>query len=165
MKESLFIKLVKYFYGISKPFDEFARDVINDAGNKIAIGLMVYLLMSAYALMVLISWFSPMNVVNGLIIADTFVYLIASAYMSRIIRKNKLDRYEFDNEEERKIYGKRFIISRIFTTVLTLSLAMYPISVWFRYLGMSESIWPSFIGCFIGILVAIYTQYCRLFKK
>ena len=126
---------------------------------------MVYLLMSAYALMVLISWFSPMNVVNGLIIADTFVYLIASEYMSIIIIKNKLDRYEFDNEEERKIYGKRFIISRIFTTVLTLSLAMYPISVWFRYLGMSESILPSFIGCFIGILVAIYTQYCRQFKK
>ncbi|MCL8496177.1 hypothetical protein M9195_06800, partial [Apilactobacillus sp. F1] len=123
------------------------------------------LLMSAYALMVLISWFSPMNVVNGLIIADTFVYLMASAYISRIIRKNKLDRYEFDNEEERKIYGKRFIISRIFTTVLTLSLAMYPISVWFRYLGMSESIFPSFIGCFIGILLAIYTQYCRQFKK
>ena len=165
MKESLFIKIVKNFYGISKPFDEFARDVINDAGNKIAIWLMVYLLVSAYALMVLINWFSPMNVVNGLIIADTFVYFIASAYMGRIIRKNKLDRYEFDNEEERKIYGKRFIISRIFTTVVTLSLAMYPISVWFRYLGMSESIWPSFIGCFIGILVAIYTQYCRLFKK
>ncbi len=165
MKESLFIKIVKNFYGISKPFDEFARDVINDAGNKIAIWLMVYLLVSAYALMVLINWFSPMNVVNGLIIADTFVYFIASAYMGRIIRKNKLDRYEFDNEEERKIYGKRFIISRLLTTVVTLSLAMYPISVWFRYLGMSESIWPTFIGCFIGILVAIYTQYCRLFKK
>ena len=77
MKESLFIKIVKNFYGISKPFDEFARDVINDAGNKIAIWLMVYLLVSAYALMVLINWFSPMNVVNGLIIADTFVYFIA----------------------------------------------------------------------------------------
>ena len=161
MKESLFIKLVKNFYGISQPFDEFAREVINDAGNKIAIWLMEYLLISAYALMVLISWFSPMNVVSGVIIADIFVYFIASSYMDRIIRKNKLDRYEFDNEEERKIYGKRFIISRIFTTVLTLSLAMYPISVWFRYLGMSESIWPTFIGC----LMAIYTQYCRQFKK
>lgn len=165
MKESLFIKLVKYFYGISKPFDEFARDVINNAGNKIAIWLMVYLIMSSYALMVLISWFSPMNVVNGLIIADIFVYFIASAYMGRIIRKNKLDCYEFDNEEERKIYGKRFIISRLFTTVVTLSLTMYPISVWFRYMGMSESIWPTFIGCFIGILVGIYMQYCRLFKR
>ncbi|MCX0325471.1 DUF3278 domain-containing protein [Apilactobacillus kunkeei] len=87
MKESLFIKLVKYFYGISKPFDELAREVINDAGNKIAIWLMEYLLISAYALMVLISWFSPMNVVSDVIIADIFVYLIASAYMGRIIKK------------------------------------------------------------------------------
>ncbi|WP_326865596.1 DUF3278 domain-containing protein [Apilactobacillus kunkeei] len=165
MKESLFIKLVKNFYGISKPFDEFARDVINDAGNKIAIWLMVYLIISAYALMVLISWFSPMNVVSGLIIADTFVYFIASAYIGRIIRKNKLDRYEFDNEEERKIYSKRFIISRLFMSVLILLLAMYPISTWFRYMGMYESIWPIFIGYFTGNLVAIYMQYCRLFKR
>ncbi|TMT02126.1 DUF3278 domain-containing protein [Apilactobacillus kunkeei] len=165
MKESLFIKLVKNFYGISKPFDEFARDVINDAGNKIAIWLMVYLIVSAYALMVLISWFSPMNVVSGLIIADTFVYLIASAYIGRIIRKNKLDRYEFDNEEEQKIYSKRFIISRLFTSVLILLLTMYPISIWFRYMGMYESISPMFIGFFIGNLVVIYMQYCRLFKR
>ncbi|WP_220729165.1 DUF3043 domain-containing protein [Apilactobacillus zhangqiuensis] len=165
MKESLFIKLVKYFYGISKPFDEFARDVINDARNKIAFWLMIYIVVSAYALMLLTNWYNHMNVINGVIFADLIVFMIANAYMGRVISKNKLERYEFDSEEERKFYGKRFIISRFFTWKIEVAILFYPISVWLRHMGMSESILPSFIGCFIGALVAIYMQYCNCFKK
>ncbi|MFY1049652.1 DUF3278 domain-containing protein [Apilactobacillus sp. 1-1-2] len=165
MKESLFIKLVKYFYGIGKPFDEFARDVINDAGNKIAIWLMIYLVVSPYALMLLTNWYSPMDVISGVIFADLIVFMIANAYMGRIVSKNKLERYEFDSEEERKFYGKRFIISRFFTWEIEVAILFYPISIWLRHMGMAESILPAFIGCFIGALVSIYMQYCNCFKR
>lgn len=165
MKESLFIKLVKNFYGISQPFDEFARDVINDAGNKIAFWLMIYLVVSAYALMLLTNWYSPMNVINGVIFADLIAFMIANAYMGRIVNKNKLERYEFDSEEERKFYGKRFIISRFFTWEIEVAIVFYPIASWMQHMGMAESVRPSFIGCFIGALVAIYMQYFDRFKR
>lgn len=137
MKESLFIKLVKNLYGISQPFDEFARDVINDAGNKIAFWLMIYLVVSAYALMLLTNWYSPMNVINGVIFADLIAFMIANAYMGRIVNKNKLERYEFDSEEERKFYGKRFIISRFFTWEIEVAIVFYPIASWMQHMGMA----------------------------
>ncbi|WP_326865594.1 DUF3278 domain-containing protein [Apilactobacillus kunkeei] len=102
MNESLFTKLVRFIYGINRPFDEFIRSVINEAGNKIAMVITTYLFVSTLVLMVLSNLYSPMILINGLIFANFFALLIASIYMTMVIKRYGLDDYEYDNEEERK---------------------------------------------------------------
>lgn len=159
MKESFFIKLVKNFNGINRPFDEFTRSVINEAGNKIAMGIMTYLFVSTFVLMGLSKLYSPMILINGLIFVNFLALLIASIYMTIVIKRYGLDDYEYDNEEERKKCLRSYFINRSFTLLITLVIIIY------IDLALSDNINFEFILLYVlACIISCYLDYRRKFK-
>ncbi|GAA6116817.1 DUF3278 domain-containing protein [Apilactobacillus kunkeei] len=159
MKESFFTKLVKFSYGINRPFDEFIRSVINEAGNKIAMGITTYLFVSTFVLMVLSNLYSPMIVINVLIFVNFLALLISSIYMTMVIKRYGLDDYEYDNEEERKKCLRSHFINRSFTLLITLVIIIY------IDLALSDNINFEFIVFYVlAYIISYYLDYRRTFK-
>ena len=117
MKESFFIKLVKYFYGINRPFDEFTRSIINEAGNKIAIWLIVYLLVSSLASLVIGNFYDNSNVAFGLMFSNITAVLIALLYMNAVVHRHGLGEYDYDDDTERKRAIRSYFIQNIIALV------------------------------------------------
>ncbi|WKN29176.1 DUF3278 domain-containing protein [Apilactobacillus kunkeei] len=117
MKESLFIKLFKYIYGINKPFDEFTNKVISEASNKVAFGLIVFLFVSSVVSTVIGNFYDNSNVAIGLIFADFMAVLIALIYINVVVKRYGLDEYDYGNDSERKRAIRIYFIQNTVTLV------------------------------------------------
>ncbi|MBI0091553.1 DUF3278 domain-containing protein [Lactobacillus sp. M0345] len=117
MNESLFIRLVKYFYGINKPFDEFTNKVISEAANKVAFGLIVFLFVSSVVSTVIGKFYDNSNVAIGLIFADLMAVLISLTYINIVVKRYGLDEYDYGNDNERKRAIRSYFVQNTVTLV------------------------------------------------
>lgn len=117
MKESFFTKMIKFIYGINEPFDEFTNKVISEAANKVAFGLIIFLLVSIFASLGIGNFYDTSDIAIGMIFADSIAVLIALTYMDIIVKRHGLDEYDYGNDSERKIAIRSFIIQNLITLV------------------------------------------------
>ncbi|GAA6114209.1 DUF3278 domain-containing protein [Apilactobacillus apinorum] len=162
MKESFFIKSVKWYYGINRPFDEYSEKVVNEAGNKVAVGLITFLLLSSCSSMILINILNPYNVLSGLIFMDLIAIVVASGYMGRLIKKHGFDYYEYDSKNERKACVKNYILSNMLTLIFMWVL-LYTSALWWNNVGGFFFVY--FVLCNVGVIIGMYEDYRRKFKK
>ncbi|KPN79359.1 hypothetical protein RZ56_09450 [Apilactobacillus kunkeei] len=117
MKESFFTKMIKFVYGINKPFDEFTNKVISEASNKVAFGLIVFLFVSSVVSTVIGNFYDNSNVPIGLIFADFMAVLIALIYINVVVKRYGLDEYDYGNDSERKRAIRSYFIQNTVTLV------------------------------------------------
>lgn len=120
MNESLFTKLVKFIYGINKPFDEFTNKVISEAANKVAFGLIVFLLVSSFTSLIIGNFYDNSNILIGLIFANITAALIALTYMNVVVKRYGLDEYDYGDDAERKRAIKSYFNESIITLVFVI---------------------------------------------
>lgn len=159
MKESLFIKLVKYLYGINKPFDEFTKKVIYEAANKVAFGLIIFLFVSSGASIGIFNFYATPLVAIGMFFADVIAVLIALTYMDIVVKRYGLDEYDYGNESERKKAIRSYIVRNIITLLLIVILIIY-IDICLH--GNSGII--VFVVYAILFVISRYLDYRRKFK-
>lgn len=162
MKESLFIKLVKYLYGINKPFDEFTKKVIYEAANKVAFGLIIFLFVSIFLSLGIVNLYATPNIDNiaiGMIFADGIAVLIALTYIEIVVKRFGLGEYDYSNESERKKAVRSYIVRNIITLILIVILIIY---VDLCLHGDSSVI--VFVVYAILFVVSRYLDYRRKFK-
>ncbi|MCL8496179.1 DUF3278 domain-containing protein, partial [Apilactobacillus sp. F1] len=75
MKESFFTKMIKFIYGINKPFDKSAKKVIYEASCKVAVIIMPLIFVSSFASLGLMNLYDP----SLILFIVTIFNLIATA--------------------------------------------------------------------------------------
>lgn len=159
MKESLFIKLVKYIYGINKPFDKFAKKIIYEASFKVAVIIMPLIFVSSFASLGLINLYDPSLVLFIVTIFNIILVLIALLYMEIVVKHYGLDDYVYSNDYERKIAIRSYIIKNIITLLLIVILIIY-VDLCFN--GNSGIIF--LVVYAILFIISRYLDYRRKFK-
>ncbi|KOY70783.1 DUF3278 domain-containing protein [Apilactobacillus kunkeei] len=159
MNESLFIRLVKYFYGINKPFDEFTNKVISEAVNKVAFGLIIFLFASIFVSLGIGNFDDTSDIAIGMIFADAIAVLIALTYMDIVVKRHGLDEYDYSNDSERKIAIRSFIIQNLITLVAIMTLL-----ICFNLILGGGFDFIFFVIYPIGFVFSMYLGYRRKFK-
>lgn len=98
-KPSLYVRLVKRFYGIDGVLDEYKLQKINHLGNVMFLWLMGYLLLGDLALMVALVKVPAEQVLTVAIFANLVVVAIVIGVLIGVLRKLKLDDVEITAAE------------------------------------------------------------------
>lgn len=98
-RESWFTKIIKFFYGVRGPLDEYKQQIVNRLGNQ------CYIILSSYLYIITCLAFLLSKVVDArtllyyIIIGNFAILLILGSYTGKTVRKHHLDAIEvYDND-------------------------------------------------------------------
>ncbi|KOY78109.1 DUF3278 domain-containing protein [Apilactobacillus kunkeei] len=162
MKESFFVKVVKFIYGINKPFDKFAKKVIYEASFKVVVIIMPLIFVSSIASLGLMNLYDPSLILFTVTIFNLISTAIALGYIERIVRNYGLDVYEYNTDKERKNAIKYYIIKSVILLIFICILFIVSIPLTsFKINVQSISLFVVYSLLFFGTR---YADYRRKFK-
>ena len=162
MKESFFTKMIKFIYGINKPFDKFAKRVIYEASCKVAVIIMPLIFVSSFASLGLMNLYNPSLILFIVTIFNLLATAIALGYIEKIVRNYGLDVYEYNTEKEHKKAIKDYIIKSLILLIFICLLFIVAIPLTsFKINVQSIALFFVYLLLFFGIR---YADYRRKFK-
>ncbi len=138
-KETIMDKLIKRFYGISGPLDEYRRAEINRIGNNCFVVLIIYLLLSSLVALIFYMRF-PEATFFALIFMN-FGFLIYGLFMYFLIKVAKLNLTENTVPANKIKDAKRQAARRGLLAGFEFSVLMYGINILTSW-GMKDPLSP-----------------------
>ncbi|KEK14073.1 hypothetical protein HQ33_00870 [Limosilactobacillus reuteri] len=141
MKETISTKIIKWFYGIHGPLDEYRRNELNRIGNNIAILLLtVNLLLSFIASLLMLSTNNSeltLDIVVSVLLLTIFVSL---GYILYETKRHHLTEIDVDAKQEGKI--KQKFIKRAIGLGIYFAIAMYGLTILIDWLPNKGALIP-----------------------
>ncbi|EDX43195.1 MULTISPECIES: DUF3278 domain-containing protein [Limosilactobacillus] len=141
MKETISTKIIKWFYGIHGPLDEYRRNELNRIGNNIAILLLtVNLLLSFIASLLMLSTNNSeltLDIVVSVLLLTVFVSL---GYILYETKRHHLTEIDVDAKQEGKI--KQKFIKRAIGLGIYFAIAMYGLTILIDWLPNKGALIP-----------------------
>lgn len=141
MKETISTKIIKWFYGIHGPLDEYRRNELNRIGNNIAILLLtVNLLLSFIASLLMLSTNNSeltLDIVVSVLLLTVFVSL---GYILYETKRHHLTEIDVEAKQEGKI--KQKFIKRAIGLGIYFAIAMYGLTILIDWLPNKGALIP-----------------------
>lgn len=160
MKDTLWIKIIKTFYGV-KDLDEYRLSQINQIGNQLFMVGVIYILLSTFLSVILFR-----NQIDGaelILMLGNLIYLFGAGIYSAN-RLNKLDISTLEVSESNYEVEKRKALRKLKLTALSMLPAYYLLDI----LIFKKPIWAGIdsIGQLInhGFYILIIYFVCRHYK-
>ncbi|UQS85940.1 DUF3278 domain-containing protein (plasmid) [Nicoliella spurrieriana] len=141
-RESLYVRYLKYFYGINGPLDEYRENEINKIGNHLFLVLFNYNVVSTLLIIIFAFNGNSFNALMWLIIANAVVIMIIVFYASFKVQSLRLDRIDVDSNNDYAITLKHlrrktlrlallfFVVERGFSTIFETVTSDYHGALW-----------------------------------
>ncbi|MDL2056543.1 DUF3278 domain-containing protein [Limosilactobacillus reuteri] len=141
MKETISTKIIKWFYGIHGPLDEYRRNELNRIGNNIAILLLtVNLLLSFIASLLMLSTNNSeltLDIVVSVLLLTVFVSL---GYILYETKRHHLTEIDVEAKQEGKI--KQKFIKRAIGLGIYFAIVMYGLTILIDWLPNKGALIP-----------------------
>lgn len=141
MKETISTKIIKWFYGIHGPLDEYRRNELNRIGNNIAILLLtVNLLLSFIASLLMLSTNNSeltLDIIVSVLLLTVFASL---GYILYETKRHHLTEIDVDAKQEGKI--KQKFIKRAIGLGIYFAIAMYGLTILIDWLPNKGALIP-----------------------
>lgn len=141
MKETISTKIIKWFYGIHGPLDEYRRNELNRIGNNIAILLLtVNLLLSFIASLLMLSTNNSeltLDIVVSVLLLTIFVSL---GYILYETKRHHLTEIDVDAKQEGKI--KQKFIKRAIGLGIYFAVVIYGLTILIDWLPNKGALIP-----------------------
>lgn len=141
MKETISTKIIKWFYGIHGPLDEYRRNELNRIGNNIAIFLLsINLLLSFIASLLMLSTNNSeltLDIVVSVLLLTVFASL---GYILYETKRHHLTEIDVEAKQEGKI--KQKFIKRAIGLGLYFAIVMYGLTILIDWLPNRGALIP-----------------------
>ncbi|TPR40011.1 DUF3278 domain-containing protein [Apilactobacillus micheneri] len=174
-KESLYIKIIKHFYGIHGYFDEYKQQQVNRIGNNAFLILLAFFFIEMLTIDISALIFNSDIIVDLLIFVNIFIILIVFLYIVVSMSGLKLNQFEtYDNNEYKSLIKKAkvrtiyaalvfFIGERITFFVIDILDKDNNLSIWQNIISPKENIIWGITSILYG-LAMYFTAKSRIKK-
>ncbi|MBB1127886.1 DUF3278 domain-containing protein [Limosilactobacillus balticus] len=141
MKETISTKIIKWFYGIHGPLDEYRRNELNRIGNNIAILLLtVNVLLSFIASLLMLSTNNSELTLDIVVSVLLLTFFVSLGYILYETKRHHLTEIDVEAKQEGKI--KQKFIKRAIGLGIYFAIVMYGLTILIDWLPNKGALIP-----------------------
>lgn len=154
MKETISTKIIKWFYGIHGPLDEYRRNELNRIGNNIAMFLLTINLLLSFIAGILMLSTNNSDLTLNVVVSTLLLTIFASlAYILYETKRHHLAEIDVDAKQISKI--KQKFVKRAIGLGCYFTIGMYGLTVFTEWLPNKGSLIPLLASPFTIVITII----------